>query len=352
MLPQTEPQFSSSTPIAQSTIKIASFNLLNYLAPPDAYYDFENIYSLEQWQKKQRWIVATLDAQQPDIIGFQEVFSIDNLKALLLEAGYPYFETIDTPIVEGDFIYHSPVVAIASKFPILEAAAVEAESEAAQLMGWNKFDFSRKPLRATIDIPHIGATDCYVTHLKSKRSLFDDPLPETITPADTALSGFIRQRLGNWGSAMQRGSEAALLQLAMVKRREQTQYPMILFGDFNDTLSSSCLEQLVASSVFGMSDSEIERLIHFYCLYDGWELFTSVNDNESQPRPATHYYNGKGSVLDYILLSQEFNAGYLGSLFEVSHYHTEDKHLVNSSFDIDGYSTDHAIPVVTLSLRQ
>ncbi len=141
MLPQTETQFSSSTPIAQSTIKIASFNLLNYLAPPDAYYDFENIYSLEQWQKKQRWIVATLNAQQPDIIGFQEVFSIDNLKALLLEAGYPYFETIDTPIVEGDFIYRSPGVT-GIEIPDLRSRAVEAESEAAQLMGWNKFDLA------------------------------------------------------------------------------------------------------------------------------------------------------------------------------------------------------------------
>lgn len=339
-------------PIAQSEIKIASFNLLNYLAPPNAYYDFENIYSYEQWHKKQHWLISILEAQQPDIIGFQEVFSADDLQALLCDIGYPYFAVVDEPKVEGDFIYRSPVVAIASKFPITEVIAVEADNEAAQLMGWAEFSFSRKPLRATVDIPHIGATDCYVTHLKSKRSLFDEPLPETIAKSGSALSSFLGQRLGNWGSSMLRGTEAALLQLAMVKRREQTSNPMVLCGDYNDVISSSCLEELTAKRVYGMSESETERLINFYCLYDGWQLYTQVNPQDEEAiRPATHYYNGKGSVLDYILLSQEFNASYLGSLFEVSHYHTEDKHLVDSSFDIDGYSTDHAIPIVTLSLR-
>lgn len=333
------------------TVKIASFNLLNYLEPPMAYYDFQNIYTIEQWHKKQAWITRFLTKNQPDIIGLQEVFSSESLQSLLESAGYPYYAVVDTPTVIDDFIYRSPVVAIASKFPIVEIAAVTADQQAAALLGLSEFNFSRQPLRATIDIPHIGLTDCYVTHFKSKRSLFDDPLPDTIVPSKTALSCFVGQRLGSWGSAVLRGTEANLLLLAILKQRESSTRPMLLMGDFNDELSSSCLEQLIAGNVFGMSDSDIKRLIGYYRLYDSWNLFTQNTEQVTLPRPPTHYFGAKTSVLDYILLSQEFNAQYLGSLFEVSDYHTEDKHLVNNSFDEDGYSTDHAIPCVTLSLR-
>ncbi|WP_439146895.1 glycosyltransferase family 2 protein, partial [Vibrio sp.] len=38
-------------------ITFATFNLLNYLEPPNAYYDFENIYSFEEWQKKNPRVV-------------------------------------------------------------------------------------------------------------------------------------------------------------------------------------------------------------------------------------------------------------------------------------------------------
>ncbi|OBU27447.1 endonuclease [Photobacterium kishitanii] len=316
-----------------------------------AYYDFQNIYTTEQWHKKQAWITRFLTKNQPDIIGFQEVFSSESLQTLLESAGYPYYAVVDTPTVIDDFIYRSPVVAIASKFPIVEIAPVSADQQAASLLGLSEFHFSRQPLRATIDIPHIGLTDCYVTHFKSKRSLFDDPLPDTIVPSETALSRFAGQRLGSWGSAMLRGTEANLLLLAILKQRESSTRPMLLMGDFNDELSSSCLEQLIAGNVFGMSDSDIKRLIGYYRLYDSWDLFTQNTEQVSLLRSPTHYFGSKTSVLDYILLSQEFNAQYLGSLFEVSDYHTEDKHLINSSFDEDGYSTDHAIPCVTLSLR-
>ena len=176
-------------------------------------------------------------------------------------------------------------------------------------------------------------------------------MPNTIVPSDTALSRFVGQRLGSWGSAMLRGTEANLLLLAILKQRESSTRPMLLMGDFNDEISSSCLEQLIAGNVFGMSDSDIERLIGYYRLYDSWNLFTQHTEQPNLSRPPTHYFGAKTSVLDYILLSQEFNAQFLGSLFEVSDYHTENKHLINSSFDEDGYSTDHAIPCVTLSLR-
>ncbi|HBY87505.1 MAG TPA: endonuclease, partial [Colwellia sp.] len=79
--------------------------MFNYLEPPDAYYEFERIYSAEQWAKKQKWIAEYLREFQPDIIGFQEVFSADSLKELVAAQGYAYFAVVDQPTVIDDFIY-------------------------------------------------------------------------------------------------------------------------------------------------------------------------------------------------------------------------------------------------------
>ena len=60
-------------------IRLASFNLFNFIAPPDAYYEFNNIYTQAQWQQKCDWISHYLATHQPCVIGFQEVFSPDAL---------------------------------------------------------------------------------------------------------------------------------------------------------------------------------------------------------------------------------------------------------------------------------
>ena len=72
---------------------------------------------------------------------------------------------------------------------------------------------------------------------------------------------------------------------------------------------------------------------------------------ENVVRTPTHYYGGGGSVLDYILLSSEFDASYQDSIFQVSAYHTYDRHLINPIFERDGECTDHGVVLVTLTLR-
>ena len=68
-------------------------------------------------------------------------------------------------------------------------------------------------------------------------------------------------------------------------------------------------------------------------------------------RAPTHYFGAGSSVLDYILLSCEFDASYHDSLYQVSAYDTYDRHLINPIFERDGESTDHGIVLVTLTLR-
>ncbi len=344
--------------------------MFNYLEPPNAFYEFERIYSAVQWQKKQTWICDYLQEYQPDIIGFQEVFSIDSLKALVQTKGYQFFSVIDKPEVIDDFIYQSPVVALASRYPIIEASAITPDVSLAQSLGLSKdFSFSRKVLRATIDIPHLGYCDCYVVHFKSKRPMIEfDEQQQNLSPEKVIIENLKAQVAGSWGSTIQRGSEATLLMMDMIARREKTQYPMVLMGDYNNNLNDGVLSHLLTNSLRFVSQKDCDLYLEKYCLNDAWHLFQKVLTNETNSsdkteqiniqtpiipteRAATHYFSGSGSVLDYLLLSSEFDAGYDNSLYQVSDYHVYDRHLINPIFDRDGESTDHAVISVTLSLR-
>ena len=357
-----------SVPIANSQLKIATFNLFNYLEPPNAYYDFDRIYSAEQWQKKQRWLSDYLGEYQPDIIGFQEVFSSESLKELVISEGYGYFEVVDQPEVIDDFIYKRPVVAIASRYPIVGIKAVEPNNELAQTLGLtDDFSFSRKVLRATVDVPHMGSCDCYVVHFKSKRPMIEiDEQDNSRSAEQTIIESLKADVAGGWGSTIRRGSEATLLMIAMIERREATGNPMVLMGDFNNTLADGVLSHLLTDSLRFASSDDCDAYLAKYCLNDSWDLFRHVQSNEANEidgaspetnqiekveRTPTHYYGGSGSVLDYILLSCEFDASYLDSLFQVSAYDTYDRHLINPIFDRDGESTDHGVVLVTLTLR-
>jgi len=341
-------------------LKIATFNLFNYLEPPNAYYEFERIYSAEQWHKKQQWISDYLHEYQPDIIGFQEVFSTDSLRDLVKTQGYQYFEVVDQPMIIDDFIYKKPVVAIASRYPIIDVKAVKPNIELAQTLGLDTdFSFSRKVLRATIDAPHIGNCDCYVVHFKSKRSMIELAEDNSRSPEKTIIESLKAQVAGSWGATVQRGSEATLLMIEMIERRELSGNPMMLMGDFNNTLADGVLSHLLTNTLRFVSAIDRDAYLAKYCLHDAWDLYkialTNEDDQESDTnieiRTPTHYFGGSSSVLDYILLSAEFNASYHDSLYQVSQYETYDRHLINPIFDRDGESTDHGIVLITLTLR-
>ncbi|TYK64373.1 endonuclease/exonuclease/phosphatase family protein [Colwellia echini] len=370
---------------------MATFNLFNYLEPPNACYEFERIYSAEQWHKKQNWIRDYLAEYQPDIIGFQEVFSPDSLKELVAEQGYEHFAVVDEPQVVDDFIYSRPVVGIASRFPIVECEAIKANMALVQTLGLSSdFSFSRKVIRATIDVPHLGKCDCYVVHFKSKRTMIEIDEAclaengEKLSPEQIIIETLKAQVAGGWGSTIQRGSEAALLMVEMIARREQSNNPMLLMGDFNNTLVDGVLTHLLTNTLRFVSTIDRDAYLAKYCLQDSWDLYQTVktvktdyinesqadgcllaeqqlnekltnasdpNQSENVLRNPTHYFGATNSVLDYILLSCDFDASYHDSLYEVSDYHTYDRHLINPIFDRDGESTDHGVVLITLTLR-
>ena len=183
---------------------------------------------------------------------------------------------------------------------------------------------------------------------------------------------------GGWGSTIQRGSEAALLMIDMIERREATGNPMVLMGDLNNNLADGVLSHLLTNSLRFASAIDCDAYLARYCLNDSWDLFPQVlpdeaddiyetkvindvneidemarevNRKDTLARTPTQYDAGSGSVLEYSVLSCEFDAGYQDSIFQVSADHTYNRHLINPLFDRDGECTDHGVVLVTLTLR-
>lgn len=296
-------------------LKLATINLFNFIEPPGAYYEFTNIYSDDQWRQKRAWLNRYIGSFQPDIIAFQEVFSASALKALVEPLGYRFFAVVDEPEPIDQYIYKSPVVCLASRYPILSALPLQADPTLSLQLGINEdFQYSRSPLFATMELPSLGQTDIYVVHLKSKRPITDEKkADDVITLHDSMLD----EIAGSWASAVQRGSEACQLMAAIIERRSHTNNPAIVMGDFNDDLNSDTLRAFRHAGVRAITEDMADVPLAHYHLHDSWDLYLKNIGNSALERPKTHYFHAKGSVLDYILLSNEFNSADPASLAEV-----------------------------------
>jgi endonuclease/exonuclease/phosphatase family metal-dependent hydrolase len=340
-----------------SEFKICSFNLFNYIKPPNAFYELDNIYSEGQWEKKERWLNNQLSNMNADIIGFQEVFSPGALKELVSRHGFSYFETVEEPGKASGHIYNKPVVALASKFPIISAEEVKVDQSLINRLHIQpEFKFSRAPIKAEVRINGFATVVVYVVHLKSKRSKFDRDFNVDIGD-ETAVEQYLFDDIqGGWASSIQRGTEAALMYQDICRQTRADERPVVMIGDLNDTIESSTLKLLVAGSeldrigtksVSSMNSQE-RRFITKFSLYDSFKLNTNSSQSHRQP---THYFANKGSILDYILMSKDFDASNDQSLAEVTSYQLSNAHLENPVYETDSECSDHAPVVVTVEVR-
>lgn len=324
-------------------MKLATFNLYQFVA--HGYYWHErhehNTYTATGWEQKKHWISARLHDMDADVVGFQEVFSVEALRQLCADSGYPHFVTVGEPALRTDdpAVYSKSVVALASRFPVDTVHPVGIpDAVRTDLPMPDNFRFSRNPVCADIQVPGIGLLTVYVVHLKSKRpsSLdirHDDKVEWQQRVADTL------QRLsrGTIGSLLQRGLEATLLYHHVVQRLQQdANHPIVVLGDMNDSQDSIPLAALTMQErVFNIGGLEEEQWpegthtwLYTYRLADTFRLAANMRQSV---RPFTKIHRGNGGVLDYILVSNTLNPKNAACQAEVSHYQVWNQHL-----DADG----------------
>ncbi|MFT4930019.1 MAG: endonuclease/exonuclease/phosphatase family metal-dependent hydrolase, partial [Phenylobacterium sp.] len=302
--------------------------------------------------------IAATDA---DVIGFQEVFSVDALQDLVAAMGYPYFKVVDLPIVvdHAQNVYKSPVVAIASRHPITQADTVDVpEPLLTHLQIQPQFQFSRLPIKATIDLPEVGLTTVYVAHLKSMRgnppqSAADIQNNLQATTTEKAFAAAQGSSLGTVAALIQRSVEATLIYYDVVEQISlDVNAPVVVMGDMNDTDASLAVQSL--SNQYGQFNigghaparwSEEEKLAaHQARLYDSYYLNPNQTGGKRTP---THYYGNEGHVLDYIFVSNAFNRNNSACLAQISDYQVLDEHLMSQAIG-NNKQSDHAMLLLEL----
>ncbi|HAT43267.1 MAG TPA: endonuclease [Rheinheimera sp.] len=296
--------------------RIATLNLQNFACPPYAWYDWEAIYSAEQWQMKTQWLQRLWQQAHTDVLALQEVFSVEALQRLCAQAGLDYLLSAGQPTMVDQHIFTAPVVALASRYPLTELTLPSVDQAWLTQLQLSGFKDSREPLLARLQLPGIGDIDICVVHLKSRRP-------------DKQLSG----PLARVKSEQQRLLEAAILWQRLALHHAQAARPLLLCGDFNDELSSPLLQPLLALD----ASLRLQDAAH---LVDG-----SI-------RPPTHYYGAHGKVLDYLLCSQEFDPRYHHAVAEVVGYQVFDEHLVRPQYALHGHSSDHALVQLIVQPRR
>ncbi|PFK85225.1 MULTISPECIES: endonuclease/exonuclease/phosphatase family protein [Bacillus cereus group] len=338
-------------------IRCGTFNLYQFSKPPMAWYKPGSVYSSEAWESKKKWIKDQLLNMNCDVIGFQEVFSVDALRELIKEAGFTYFSTVEMPTTDpaNNTVYTSPVVAIGSKYPITSVDPVIVPPFTRDdLPITHDFKFSRTPIKAKINIQDIGDIIFYVAHLKSKRPVIKTPDSIPNEAWDKIVLDTLRSRSqGHIASLLQRGLETTILYHDVTNvLQTHNRIPIVILGDLNDDEHSIPLEALTnRERVYEINGIPYNKLtlqakqsIYSYTIYDAFDMAPNPS---GQKRIPTHYYNKLGNVLDYILVSNAFNERNPYKVGRITNYKVLDDHLKADGIKDDKQS-DHAQVVITI----
>ncbi|HHH19868.1 MAG TPA: endonuclease [Campylobacterales bacterium] len=321
--------------------RVGTFNLFQFVEPPYAWYTKKEKFTPRQWAEKTKWIKQQIIKMDCDIIGFQEVFSRDALESLVKELGFAYFATVDRAKLSTNNPqkYVTTTVAIASRFPITQLEDVPIDHPSLIRHRCDEaFAFSRIPIKATVILPDKQELWVYVCHLKSNRlNAFEHTFFARHTLEEK--KAIITQVIEGKGSQAlkQRLGEAS--SLFFDSQHSSPQKPILLLCDLNDKEFSITIDALCNPKYHDATSPYDPILYDAY--YHHTEPIKNPHPEQREPsRKATSYFQGRGSVLDYVFISREFT---------VTNYTVLDAHLQTNP-DGSLIQSDHAQVVCELRL--
>lgn len=331
----------------KKTIKVATFNLLNLVLPEKKYYGRKQ-YSQKDYDKKVDWIANKLIEIDADVVGFQEVFHAQALQDVIDKTGIYKNANVVVANPNG----HEPRVAIVSRLPIskfniydeFDAEAIidveETRESERILMPYKKF--SRPVLRADIQVHGNYNISFYVVHLKSKRPLILQ---------DEERENPVHLAKGQARSLIIRASESVALRSLLSETLLNTDKPVVLMGDVNDTGQSVTTNMISGESPFRRLPIDVKKTIWDTLLYHVKDLQARRSYHDFY---YTHIHNGHYDSLDHIMVSQELvseNPNHIGRIGYVSLYndHIYDPTLSNER--PKNWKSDHGQVAVTIELN-
>ncbi len=329
------------------TIRVGTFNLMNFMSPNRPAYNGTLYYSHDEYRRKSEWIEHILNEIDADIIGFQELFHREAMVHII--KNNPRYRKARLYMAEDNG--EQPSVALLSRYPVEnfevfthfpEEAVIDFNPRGRDKVILPFSTFTRPVIRAEIRIPNYGLITVFVVHLKSKREIFyngEDPQ----NPVDLARA--------QARSLMLRASESVAVRALVADALEIPDRPVILCGDVNDT-GNAVTSRIISGEVpqHRLSDSVKRR---------AWELLLyHVKDIQArrsyQDFYYTHIHNGMYESLDHIMVSQELVTEYPRNTGRVGLVSVYNDHLVDQTFTqhgVDKCKSDHGVVVCSIELN-
>ena len=325
---------------APATLVLATCNTLNLASPGRLFYENQEPFSADEYQRKVGWLGAMMRRLNADVIALQEIWDEAALRDAIAASGLRYAH-VGAPGAEQGAV-GTPRVALASRWPVIEVqshhAFAAAQAVAVPELGMHAA-FERPILEALIEMPGgRGTMRVLVAHLKSKRPKFlldaqGNPTEDRDDPAVIARATL--------RSLVMRAAECAALRLVVHARLARTREPLVLMGDLNDS-PHAVTTQMVAATQAVAYDRGARDVALFHAI--------DVQSDAAIRRDVaySHVHQGWPDVLDQIWVSEEFVAASrfaIGDLRRVEYFND---HLHEGR---DRVRSDHGLVRALVLLR-
>ena len=338
------------------TLQLASANLLNLALPGRSFYDNQDPYSAAEFERKVAWLAGMFERLDADVLGVQEVWDEDALKAAVAQAGQ-HRAVAHAPGAEntaggsggsgsGGGAQGTPRVGLVTRLPVerLESITEFAPGEAVTLPEIGPLTrFERPVLRAQLRTHWGLPLHVLVVHLKSKRPKYlqdvaGHPLEDRDDPAITARA--------TMRSLLQRAAEAAALRRIVVeitgRSGEHQGEPLVLLGDMNDGPHAVTTQMIAANQA-----AAYDRAARDVALYHALEVATEPALRRDLTYSNVH--QGWPELLDQIWVSEELVASSKFALGDIRRVEVFNDHLHESR---ERWRSDHGFVRALARLRR
>ena len=293
----------------QQEIRFATFNAFNLAPPGQQLYDNLLPLSEQEYEAKLDWTARQIDLLDADVIGFQEIFSQDALRAALARTR-KYRDAIHVGFDPDPAATRlTPSVALVSRLPLAAPGVAHAAFPEGVAMAEGTRE-SERFSRAVIHAPIVVSPDCtidvVVVHLKSKRPDYRNG----DTSEDPLLFGMACLR-----SLVRRGTEAVALRVLLANLATQNKRAQVVLGDFNDVADA-----VTTTIIMGAGSPMSGRL------FDAYQL--QKNQDHLRHVGFSIVHDANYTTIDHILVSEEFNPALPNAIGEVVDVIYLNDHLV------------------------
>jgi len=329
-----------------SRVSFATFNVLN-LAMPDRDYYLGQQFNEHEFRKKVTWVAHQLHTMNADIVGFQEIFHREALEMAIKSSGVYDLSKGKASLIIGDETGNLPRVALLSRYPVTKCEVISAFPLEARLdaegVAIPYTSFQRPVIKARVRLPNGVEAVVFVVHLKSKRP----EVPEGRNRHDPW-----EEAAGQARSLIIRACEVAALRWMIVDELRDSETPLVLMGDLNDTTHAVTSDILQGSYPQRRYPMDVRRKLWDALLYSCSDLQVRRSFKDVY---YTHLHNSQYESLDHILVSQEFvneNPRHVGA---VEYLRLYNDHLLDQSLTDEpqpSWQSDHGQVLVSIKLRE